>query len=231
MEQLELASGVSRATIYRRVGNKDALLKRLAAERGEHYEPEDTRLLMLQAAREVFGREGLASATMEQIASQAGVGVATLYRHFGDKDSLVKAFIKEMTPKQTLHALVSHPSDDVQADLEVMVGTLLTFFYDNRQIFRLILMGNARDRAYLASLSNRSESTQQHLSNFFDAQLNAKRLNTHAKSDELALALMGMVISFAVLAPLRYDRKLTDVTATSRMIVQVFLSDLRGDAV
>lgn len=230
MEQLEAKSKVSRATIYRRVGNKEKLLERLARERGETYEREDIGLSILRAAREVFGREGLVAATIEQIAGEAGVGVATVYRHFGDKDTLVKTFIKEMTPKRAVRELALHPSEDMVGDLEKLVGAVLPFFYENRNIFRIMLMGNERDRAYLQGLRKRSDSTQERLAEYFAAQLEAGRLKHVGEPDELALALMGMVIAYAVLGPLYHGRKLTNVERTSKLIVQLFLNDLRGDA-
>lgn len=45
---------------------------------------------LVQAAREVFAREGL-SATLEDIAKQAGVGVGTIYRNFASKQEIVES--------------------------------------------------------------------------------------------------------------------------------------------
>lgn len=48
----------------------------------------DNRLRILDAARAVFGQEGL-GAPMREVARQAGVGPATLYRHFPTKQALI----------------------------------------------------------------------------------------------------------------------------------------------
>ncbi|MFB0615198.1 TetR/AcrR family transcriptional regulator [Streptomyces sp. AGS-58] len=48
----------------------------------------DNRARILDAARAVFGEEGL-SAPMREIARHAGVGPATLYRHFPTKQALI----------------------------------------------------------------------------------------------------------------------------------------------
>jgi AcrR family transcriptional regulator len=45
---------------------------------------------ILQIAKQVFTRQG-ASATMDDIATQAGVGPGTLYRHFPTRDALIEA--------------------------------------------------------------------------------------------------------------------------------------------
>ena len=44
---------------------------------------------LVQAAREVFARQGL-SATLEDIARQAGVGVGTVYRNFASKREIIE---------------------------------------------------------------------------------------------------------------------------------------------
>lgn len=48
---------------------------------------------ILTAAREVLGEAG-ADATMEDIASRAGVGVGTVYRQFTSKDSLIDELLR-----------------------------------------------------------------------------------------------------------------------------------------
>ncbi|QXE35671.1 TetR/AcrR family transcriptional regulator [Streptomyces sp. GMY02] len=48
------------------------------------------RALLTEAAREVFAEQGL-DAPLDEIARRAGVGNATLYRHFPDRGALVEA--------------------------------------------------------------------------------------------------------------------------------------------
>ena len=226
MDQLEARAKVSRATIYRRIGNKAALLERLAQESGAVYEKPDVRLDILKAARAVFGQEGIAAATMEHIAAEADVGVATIYRHFGDKPSLIQVFIAEMTPFDNVRALTLHPTEDIRGDLEKIVEATLTFFYENRDIFRLVFMGGTTERHYLGGLRKRSDSTLASLSNYFQAQFAAGRMAQLGDTDELALGLMGMILAFAVIGPMHYDIKLEDIEHTAHLIVTLFLSDL-----
>ena len=49
---------------------------------------------LVQAAREVFARQGL-SATLEDIAKHAGVGVGTVYRNFASKREIVDTLYNE----------------------------------------------------------------------------------------------------------------------------------------
>src|SRR5262247_2909084 len=49
---------------------------------------------VLEAARACFREDG-SNAQMDDVASRAGVGVGTVYRHFPDKAALLEALISE----------------------------------------------------------------------------------------------------------------------------------------
>ena len=55
---------------------------------------------ILEAAREVFGARGL-DVSLDDVAKHAGLGVATLYRRFPDRESLVRALF-EVKLRQTV---------------------------------------------------------------------------------------------------------------------------------
>lgn len=55
---------------------------------------ERNRVRVLAAARTVFAKHGL-SATLDHVAVEAGVGVATVYRRFGSKEELVEALFAD----------------------------------------------------------------------------------------------------------------------------------------
>ncbi|WP_381568786.1 TetR/AcrR family transcriptional regulator [Streptomyces eurythermus] len=63
----------------------------------------DNRARILHAARAVFGEEGL-SAPMREVARHAGVGPATLYRHFPTKRALITETFAEQ--RRACHAAV-----------------------------------------------------------------------------------------------------------------------------
>lgn len=228
MQQLEARVGVSRASIYRGVGGKDEIIALLQEERGVIVEQADVPLQILQAARRVFGRQGLRGATMEQIATEAGVGVATVYRHYGDKETLLQSFVHQITPRSSLREMMMNPTEDVAEDLRSMVTTLLEFSYDNRDIMRLVMAGNEQDLTYLSQIRESTDSTQARLTAYFEQQIEAGRIQPLAPAEALGLALMGMVINFSVLGPLHNEIELKDVDTTSEMIVNIFLNSLQG---
>ena len=62
---------------------------RIAAQDGLRADARRNRERVLAAARAVFAEHGI-DAPMATVARRAGVGVATLYRHFPTRDALVR---------------------------------------------------------------------------------------------------------------------------------------------
>lgn len=68
-------------------------------------EPDETTRRILRAARACFAATGARRTTMNQIAAEAGLGVATVYRRFPQKGALVRAAVT--TEAQSLIAEVA----------------------------------------------------------------------------------------------------------------------------
>lgn len=72
-----------------------------------------TRQCILDAAVEVFVRDGIASATLEQVAQQAGVSRGAIYWHFKGKQDLLQRILDEQ----------AHPLEcAVPADIDFQAG-------------------------------------------------------------------------------------------------------------
>lgn len=68
-------------------------------------EAEETRLKLLEVAEQLFFKKGVASVTLEKIASTAGVTRGAVYWHFANKADLLRA----------LHELIPLPAEDLLA--------------------------------------------------------------------------------------------------------------------
>jgi AcrR family transcriptional regulator len=69
-----------------------------AARRKQRADAQRNRERLLAAAKAEFAARG-ASASLKQIARQAGVGIGTLYRHFPTRDDLIEAIYRAETDR------------------------------------------------------------------------------------------------------------------------------------
>jgi AcrR family transcriptional regulator len=106
----------------------------------------DKRQAILDAAFTVFAREGYAQAGVDVIAAEAGVAKATVYNHFGDKETLLRqmvALLAEQALAQNLAAVerLIDPGDDLRALLEDVGLSLAHCYCDERSwtLRRLLL--------------------------------------------------------------------------------------------
>lgn len=103
---------VSRATVHRLFGSRDALLAEL------HVEPElDSRERVLRAAGELLTQHSLDTLSMEEVAERAGVSRANLYRLFPGKPALFRELVRAYSPlepvKAVLEAMADRPPEEV----------------------------------------------------------------------------------------------------------------------
>ena len=69
---------------------------------------------ILQAARELFHREGIHAVSVDALAAAAGTNKMTLYRHFSSRDELIAAYLQELATEGEGvwdEARTAHPGD------------------------------------------------------------------------------------------------------------------------
>jgi AcrR family transcriptional regulator len=226
MDGLAQAAGVSRATLYRQAGSRDALLKRLA-ERGLTIGARgEVRDRILAAAATVFSRHGLEAGTIEAIAETAGVGAATVYRNFGDKRGLMAAFLKAQAPRRATWELAHKPSGDLEADLLQLSRTLLTFMRDNGPLLRLAMLERARGSDLLASLSQSPDRTIYGCATLLAHYVERGQLQARPP-ESMARAFLGVLFGFGLFGPLLGIPGTCDVERDAQRAVEQFLDGNR----
>ncbi|MGZ5494420.1 MAG: helix-turn-helix domain-containing protein, partial [Thermoanaerobaculia bacterium] len=92
------------------------------------------------AAMRVIARKGMAAATMQEIAEEAGVAKGTIYLYFRDRDELVeKTFETAITLLigNVERALESESA--VEQKIRAAIAAKFAFFRENREFFRLYI--------------------------------------------------------------------------------------------
>lgn len=142
---------------------------------------------ILRAAREVYAENG-PDAMLEDIARRAGVGIATLYRRFPNKEELVRAALEQSIAEQLSPAIEQALSDD-----NARQG-LVT-------LFEAALSMVARERNTLAAADNSGALTAEVTAPFLDSLMLLTRRGQQAGLIRADLVpddmhrIMGMLIS------------------------------------
>jgi TetR/AcrR family fatty acid metabolism transcriptional regulator len=91
---------------------------------------------ILQAARATFHRQGLASATISDIARTARVAKGTVYLYFPSKDQILRQLLADALDelyRETVPPLAAHAS--LEDKVRHFLGTTLDFFDRNHDFF------------------------------------------------------------------------------------------------
>lgn len=93
---------------------------------------------LLAAAAEVFGRDG-AAAPLEEIARSAGVGSATLHRHFPSRRDLLEAVCTDGVDRLCVRADELAGEDDAEAALWTWLDELVRYASTTRGVVGVLL--------------------------------------------------------------------------------------------
>jgi AcrR family transcriptional regulator len=86
----------------------------------------------------VIARKGMAAATMQEIADEAGVAKGTIYLYFRDRDELVeKTFETAITELHKRVDAAIGGEAPFEGRLRAMIAAAIGFFRENREFFRL----------------------------------------------------------------------------------------------
>jgi AcrR family transcriptional regulator len=193
MARLAKDAGVSRATLYRRFSNRDAVVEALART-GDA--PASLRSRVLDALERVVLRTGPTRFTMEDVAAEAGCGVATLYRRFGSREQLLTALAEARTPLGLLDELRYETSVSLREVLEAVVREALAHLDRHRALLPLALNPDPDAEALTAHLRELEGDGRAKLASLLARRVAAGELD----GDPLWLAdaLVGMIAARAL---------------------------------
>ncbi len=98
----------------------------------------ETYTAILDTARRLFVKQGYTATSMRQLAAEAGIGKATIYHHFPDKEALVLALLQRdiASTEQTLQ-LVREESDPTER-IRVAAKASMDFLTESASIIQIV---------------------------------------------------------------------------------------------
>jgi AcrR family transcriptional regulator len=224
MDDLAAEAGLSRATLYRQAGSREAVLAALAEQGVEVGQRVDVRDRILAACRVVFTRAGFEAATLEDVAREAGVGPATVYRQFGDKQGLITAFASHIGPRRAMQETALHPTGDLRADLERVAATVIRYAVADLDLLKLALLERLRGGPWAELLKSSPLRAQTLLTRLLESYAAKGALGPN-DARRMAQVFAGMVFaSFS--GPMLEGQPPPDPEETARFITHVFLDGL-----
>lgn len=111
----------------------------------------DTRRRLVEAATELFAREGLHGATSARIARAAGVATGTFYLHFPDKEGLFREIVLAALAqlRGRVRRALEGAGADPRAQVRARTAELVAFAEENRNLIR-VLFGRRQEAGELA---------------------------------------------------------------------------------
>jgi len=191
-------AGVSRATAHRHLGGRSGLLALLAERSGVDL-PErtraDPRTRILDAVGAFVRECGFIGVSLEDVARRAEVGPATLYRKFGDRAGLVRAYANERGPTATLLSFDLEGS--LRSQLITLVQQAIPFLREHRGLLALLFSNASEERALVQTMLHDPTSGRRAMIRFFASAM-ARGHMQPGDPQIAAYTLLGAVASVSL---------------------------------
>jgi AcrR family transcriptional regulator len=182
-------------------------------DRPRRVDAQRNRASLVEAAREVMGRRGL-DAPLDEIASTAGVGNATLYRHFATRRALVQAVFADQMARYAAAIERALAHSDPWAGVRGYLTEICALQAENRALADLVTSAEYTDETRPVAVA--------HLHELLARAQAAGRLRADFAVEDVALVLLanaGVVRRTAEHAP-----------AASPRLVALLLDGLQATA-
>lgn len=162
----------------------------------------ETRRLILEAARKLFREEDLSRCTMRAIAKQAGVSAASVVVHFKNKVALMEATVGEDIERELTRAMATLPADgDLTQRLTHIWRAMYSFYDGNRNFYRALLSSTIlslkEETPYLTAQMDTFISSLEEMIEREKAQGRMpKSVDSHVLSTTLVSQYFGVLILF-----------------------------------
>jgi AcrR family transcriptional regulator len=142
VDAIAVGLGMSRMTLYRRIGSRKALHDALRARGVDPGEAPGAAERALSAAADLIRKDGVASLTLEAVAARAGCALPTIYAQFGGRSGLLMAVFERHSPVLAVR----------QALVDIAPGDAAGFRHCVSDIYAVIVATIEREQGLLRAM-------------------------------------------------------------------------------
>ena len=185
---------------------------------------------ILEAAAESFQTLGYARTTTQGIADKAAVAEVTLFRQFGDKQTLFKSVIQQIGGGVNFEILETRLSGDLEVDLALISQQALHFFIAQQDAIRMLMFESVHFPEMKAALAQNPSGMIELLERYFEKQRAEDKMQV-VDSQLTAQAFMSMIFGYAIgMNPVK-DLLPAEISvdAMTTEFVRIFLAALKNN--
>jgi AcrR family transcriptional regulator len=97
----------------------------------------DTPEKILQVARRLFAQQGYTATSMRQVAEEIGIGKATIYHHFPDKQAIIMALLEQNQAKMQENLALMRAETDPRRRFQVSAELSIQYLLESADILQI----------------------------------------------------------------------------------------------
>ena len=165
---------------------------------------------ILKGAMKEFLDNGYAATSMDKVAKSAGVSKATVYSHFGDKESLFGAVMEDLVKDKFQQTMGLEAPQSLEQDPKIVLSAMATKMLENAQSdrsfqdFMRIIIGESGRFPEIAKVyvNNVAKPAIETLTKYFQSHPKLKLEDPEAT----VRVMMGTLVYFVVLQQMMYGK-------------------------
>lgn len=162
----------------------------------------EVRRRLLDAAAVVFARDGIATATLDDVAEAAALTKGAIYSNFAGKDDLVLTLMHEhIGEREQVAAKAFDGAVDAQVgvrDVGVALAQLMTAQSEWQRLFIDFWLRAQRDAATLVHFARRRSASRAAIASRISQVMTQRDLTSPFTPDELAVTLLALSNGLAI---------------------------------
>jgi AcrR family transcriptional regulator len=179
---------------------------------------DETRQRIIEAAAQVFAEKGYARATTRALAAAAGVNEVTLFRHFGNKQSLFAAVTEQYAGPAVTTALEAQLTGDYHRDLLTVGSQLMQVLLERKEVLRMMLCEASHFPEVQAVMVQNPRQIRRMLARYLQQQIEQGQVRS-LHPEATAQAFAGMLFSYAIMWEVLGDSVEPEIT-TEELVAQ-----------